>query len=399
MSGRDPRRTSLAQFGGRVEARGEPELSRLLAAAWRAASGPGRELTHGFHAYPARSHPRLVRRLIDALSRPGDRVVDPFCGSGTTLVEAFASGRRALGFDVNGVAVRLARLKTRRWARTVREELVAAAAATARSAAARARGREGAGPHEAPGELRGWFDAHVWRELDALGCAIERVRSPERHGALLLILSSLLTKVSRRRSETSAAAAPKRLAPGVTARLFAARAVELAEGLAALERAAPRDTPPPIAALADARALPVASGAVRLVVTSPPYAGTYDYSEVQALRGRLLSIPLEAAERLEIGARAAPGATIAGYRRDLAGALREAGRILSPGGIAVVVIGDSAAAEGDVDAEALLEEAARDAGLTVAAAASQERREGPRRAGRAAARARRQEHLLALRRR
>jgi DNA modification methylase len=385
-----PPRRSLAPALGAITTHGEPALAGRLADAWRAARGDARELTHGFHAYPARSHPRLVRALIAALSRPGDLVLDPFCGSGTTLVEAFAAGRRALGGDVNEVALRVARVKCRRTTAAERERLVATAARIARRAATAVP----AGAAELPAELREWFEPHVARELDRLGRAIDEVPSAALHGALLLVLSSLLVKISRRRAETSdevpAELPARRLARGFASRLFRDRAVELAEGLAALAAAAPRGTPEPLVVLGDARALPLRDGAARLVVTSPPYLGTYDYSGIQELRARLLSIPLEAARRREIGRRseanAAPASALARFRDELAAALREIGRILSSDGDAVLVIGDSSAGDRRVRADELADDAARRAGLEVRARATLESRDPPRR-----------EHLIALR--
>lgn len=389
MTGRGADRRSLSQLGGRIVARGETRLAELLASAWRSASGESRVLTHGFHAYPARSPPQLVRTMVAALSRPGDLVVDPFCGSGTTLVEAFAAGRRAFGCDVNGVAVRLARLKTARTSVPARAALVGAAERIARRGSVAARQHDVDSPDEAPAELRAWFAPHVWRELDALGRAVDEVGDPERHSELLLVLSSLLTKLSLKRAETSEERAPKRIAAGFAARLFAERTRELVAGLAALAAAAPAGTPQPLVALADARAAPLRSGVARLVVTSPPYLGTYDYSEIHALRARLLSIPLAASQRREIGARSAaneaPARAIARFRGDLAASLLEIGRLLAPDGTAVIVLGDSRAGRRAVDAEDLVQESAREAGLSIVAAAAQER-EGPRR-----------EHLIALR--
>jgi site-specific DNA-methyltransferase (adenine-specific) len=49
--------------------------------------------------YPTQKPERLLERLILALSSPGDLVVDPFCGSGTTLVVAAREGRRWIGCD------------------------------------------------------------------------------------------------------------------------------------------------------------------------------------------------------------------------------------------------------------------------------------------------------------
>jgi DNA modification methylase len=68
--------------------------------------------THGFYRYPARFSPQFARAVIQYFSTPGDTVLDPFMGSGTTLVEACANGRRAIGTDISSLAVFIARVKT-----------------------------------------------------------------------------------------------------------------------------------------------------------------------------------------------------------------------------------------------------------------------------------------------
>lgn len=68
--------------------------------------------THSLYRYPAAAPPELIRELIESYSRPGDLVLDPFVGGGTTLVEAVAQGRRALGVDANTLAVFVTRAKT-----------------------------------------------------------------------------------------------------------------------------------------------------------------------------------------------------------------------------------------------------------------------------------------------
>ncbi len=71
-------------------------------------------LTHGFYRYPARFSPQLARAAIRLFSEPGQLVLDPFSGGGTTVVEAAAMGRRAVGTDISELATFLARLKTAR---------------------------------------------------------------------------------------------------------------------------------------------------------------------------------------------------------------------------------------------------------------------------------------------
>ena len=64
---------------------------------------------HERTGYPTQKPLALLERLVGAHSRPGELVVDPFCGSGTTLVAAARLGRRAVGVDVGEEAVRVAR--------------------------------------------------------------------------------------------------------------------------------------------------------------------------------------------------------------------------------------------------------------------------------------------------
>lgn len=69
--------------------------------------------THDFYRYPARFSPIFAREAILAFSGLGDTIVDPFMGSGTTLVEARLHGRNAVGTDISSLAVFIAQVKTR----------------------------------------------------------------------------------------------------------------------------------------------------------------------------------------------------------------------------------------------------------------------------------------------
>jgi DNA modification methylase len=64
--------------------------------------------------YPTQKPEALLERVIRASSNEDDLVLDPFCGSGTTLAVAKRLGRRVLGMDVSGVAVELARARVAR---------------------------------------------------------------------------------------------------------------------------------------------------------------------------------------------------------------------------------------------------------------------------------------------
>lgn len=73
---------------------------------------PVRGLTHGFYKYPARFSPAFVRAAIQTFTKPGDLCLDPHVGGGTTLVEALATGRNAIGVDISALAGFVATVKS-----------------------------------------------------------------------------------------------------------------------------------------------------------------------------------------------------------------------------------------------------------------------------------------------
>jgi site-specific DNA-methyltransferase (cytosine-N4-specific) len=80
---------------------------------WTFATADTRYMSHGFHAYPARMIPQVAKTLIQTYSKnQNDVCIDPYCGSGTVLVESKLHGIRSIGVDANPLAVLLAKVKT-----------------------------------------------------------------------------------------------------------------------------------------------------------------------------------------------------------------------------------------------------------------------------------------------
>ena len=68
--------------------------------------------SHDLHAFAAKFPPQLPRAFIRGLTLPGERVLDPMMGSGTTIVEALIEGRKGIGLDLDPLALQLSRVKT-----------------------------------------------------------------------------------------------------------------------------------------------------------------------------------------------------------------------------------------------------------------------------------------------
>jgi SAM-dependent methyltransferase len=402
------RRRSLTHVGGAVETAGD-EDARPLAYALDVApagdlEGDERAHVHGFHTYPARMHPATAARLVQAYAPAGGRVLDPFCGSGTVLIEAMISGRRPLGVDLNPLAVRLARCKSRSRNHGELEQLLRLARACAARADQRRKFRDGPN-HRFPDEDFCLFEPHVLFELASLRGEIESLRDEPARLDLSLVLSSLLVKLSRKRGDTSEKMVVRRTAGGFAARLFVRKTEELMRRLAAFDALLGKPRPGPAVIEEDdateLRRLPPQP--VDAIVTSPPYAATYDYWAHHALRLRWLGLDGTPFARREFGARATyqaiePQQARDTWSRELARFFTAAAKFLPSGGPLVLVMADSAVGNVALRADEIVAATARECGFVATARASQRRQhfDGPTLA---AFRARpRAEHALLLRR-
>ena len=398
-------RRALSHVGGAVDVRASNEHdAEALTWALRVSSNEtaARAHVHGFHSYPARLHPVTARRCILKWSRPGASVLDPFCGSGTILVEARLLGCKASGVDLNPLAVELSWCKTRGSSASERKRLVELANRVADWAEERRLAK--AGPTRRYGvEDRGMFGPHVLLELDGLASGLSRVEDRDAARILRLVLSATLTKVSRRAADSSERVVEKRIASGFVIRLFRRKAWELAERLGAFASSLPPGAPKPDVRTGDARALGhIRAGSIDLIVTSPPYPGVYDYWAHHAARSRWLGLADRALKTGEIGSRRQLGqldpiAAVGRWQLDLGAFLRQARRVLVPGGGALLVMADTALHSMPMRADELLQELGPKHGLELCGRASQTRPDFHRPSTRAFARQPRREHLLLLR--
>ena len=358
---------------------------------------------HGFHAYPARLHPITARRLLTGLTRPGDCVLDPFCGSGTVLVEALLQGRIAVGLDANPLAVMLASYKLKRTTPADRECLLAGAKVVAQDAEARRIARAGA-TRRYPADQASQFDPHVLLELDGLQSSIRKIEDTQCQTGLLLVLSAIANKVSRQTSDTATRPNQRRWASGYVIKFFYKKTQELVQRQAEFSQQF-QDDPiqMPDIRVGDAQKLPFKSNSVAAIVSSPPYPGIYDYVEHHRLRLQWLGLNTNYLQQHEIGAkRQARGRDAQQFRRNynaqLGRCLSEMARVLRQAGTIALIVADSVIDARAWFADEEIDYLSAQAGLCLVATASQIRPHFHKPTEQAFGRRSRSERLLLLRR-
>jgi DNA modification methylase len=301
--------------------------------------------THNLHPYPAKFIPQIPARLIEALSTPGQTVLDPFCGSGTTLVEARRLGRAGYGSDINDLSVMIARSKSFAFGQAELELLeafraeiealyqsVCASVVTDAVELPDFRNRE----H--------WFDLDVLRDLVLIRNKILQMEDAAVRNFLLVTLSAIVVRASRQDSETRWKAVSRAFRKGCAFDLFLARLAEATERISSFSEEC-SGAPAPRIFKADAKNLfYLKDGEIDLVVTSPPYLNSFDYYLYHKLRLFLLEIDHYSIQEAEIGSRnkhCDKKQSDSVYGDEMLAALSELCRVVKPSGRVAVVIGDA----------------------------------------------------------
>jgi hypothetical protein len=262
--------------------------------------GLGERLSHGIHSYPARviRHIPILFLNANRYSAPNDLIVDPFCGSGTVLLEAAASNRRILGADSNPLARLISQVKV-----------------TPIAAAALADGVERIVtglPDRTPDppkvvNIDYWFIKAVREQLAGLSVAVANEEDPGVRDFLRVCLSGTVRRASLADPRISVPVRLRRDQYPVNHRLNArmnalidtadthdavATFISIANGnIKRIESLSSNNIKPQglVVPSADARSIRSPSGrrlpagSVKLVLTSPPYLGAQKYIRASSL--------------------------------------------------------------------------------------------------------------------
>ena len=308
------------------------------------------------HPYPAKFIAELPRALISALPVPdGTAILDPFCGSGTALVECQRLGITAIGIDLNPIACLMSRVKTTHLDTHIEsyaQEMVAAIK------------DQPLFNMPAIPNLNHWFEQEIQEELVRLVNSISSAPA-SMQDCLRLALSSIIVRVSNQESDTRYAAIRKNIKPEDVATLFL-RAVERI-GSALRSRSYPLT--PAYIIEGDTLAInPVQiTQPIGLVITSPPYPNAYEYWLYHKYRMWWLGFDPLSVKAQEIGARAhffkKNHHTAENFIRQMQQTFRLLRQVVVPGGYVCFVVGRSRIHGQIVDNARIIEDVGHSSGF------------------------------------
>ncbi len=381
--------------------------------------------SHHFHAFPAKYPPQLPHKFIKGLSQPGDIVLDPMTGSGTTILEAYLNNRQGVGFDIDPLALLLSRVKTTPLDTALVNDAITEVLKKSQEALVEDQFLQAALTAYWDEKTRQfanyWFAKETQKALFALISEIRKISDADIRAFLELIFSAIIitksggvslafdlahTRPHRAKVVYSTTGEvlighdkldnPSERIKFLTKKLrspfdeFEKRAKKNLQGIIAFQAG----RIPVQVERADAQCLPLDSNSVDLIVTSPPYAANaIDYMRAHKFSLVWLGYPIDTLGKKRqkyIGGDATAqfefeqipdaaanvvaeitqldekkGRVLHRYYSEMVRVLREMYRVLRPGKAAIVVVGSSTMRGRDTRTADCLAEIGRSAGFEV----------------------------------
>ena len=263
-------------------------------------------LTHWIYPYKGKFHPQMIRAALNIIGlEPGETVLDPFVGSGTTALEAQLLGVHCVGLDASPLCVLQSRVKTA--SHEVVDEIKTHCA-----------------------ELAGVKQADITLHEAAQSSTISSTADQRVHDFFNLAeLVALSDSVRRKRDVTAAfATKTKLMVQSISDYDQIRKGLGLSLGRAVIEQG-------------DARALPLRDSSIDGIITSPPYAIALDYIKNDAHALQALGLDTSEIRERFIGLRGRMSDRVRLYDEDMKRSLEEMMRVLKPNRYALIVIGNA----------------------------------------------------------
>ncbi|MBE7509343.1 MAG: hypothetical protein HS118_04050 [Bacteroidia bacterium] len=263
--------------------------------------------THDFHPYPAKYTPQLVNKYFNLYCKRGFTIIDPFCGSGTTVVEGVLNGMDSVGIDLNPIACLISKAKSNSYSQQEIFEIknfIAEIQPLPNNGLftignGNGKSNRAISIPDFPNRDH-WFQTNVSFELAILKSKIDRVENSKVKDLLICAFSKIIVRVSNQDSEVRYTAKNKNHPDEIVFSLFIATILNYIEELndkehfiSANAKILNGDTNEVLKNFSDNH--------FDFVITSPPYINTFDYYLYHKLRMFWLGYDHRPVRQKEIG--------------------------------------------------------------------------------------------------
>ncbi len=347
--------------------------SGLLLKAFQASQYGQHFLTHKFHAYPGRFHPKIAHTLFQEVGKANQSVFDPFMGGGTVLVEGMLKNLKVFGNDLNPIACLIAKERTRLIQRQSHVVSHAKRIAERVTNSQKFKYRKKFNrPHLQA--LRQSYPPHLFVEALEWIEAIDGLQYDTDKQTLQAVFSSLVVKYSYYSSDSSSQVSkqPIQYPKGAFSRMMISKTQELVEAQTKFSKKVGfHANSATVFCQNMSHFQELQAGTMDFILSSPPYPGTYDYYQQHQLRMQWLNLVSESFQKGELGAKRFG---VSGkWREQFRQVLLKLRRILKPSGSCYLVMGDWAEGKKPVSALDYMKKYADSVGFCVSSAVSIQR--------------------------
>lgn len=324
----------------------------VMAESWEYSDENTQYLTHNIHRYSGKFIPQIAARAITILTDKNELVVDPYCGSGTTLLEAGLLNRKAIGIDLSPLATLIAETKITpidKAELSQFEEELRSAISNKFDVSNLPLFREHCQGNNAEVEhdhrdlddwYKKWFQPHVLTELLSISRTISEIKDKRFHRIALVAFSDILRKSSNAHSGYPNVMfdknAPEKKAPMVP---FMKSLRSVCQMISMLDSSDVEWSNLSVVH-GSATDMDLKDCCADAVVTHPPYIGSIPYAEYGSISLKWLGVEPKALDNELTGGKRQSKLVVERFKQGYSKMIQETARILKPDRGAFLMVGN-----------------------------------------------------------